>query len=525
MTKTALVIGAGPAGLTAAYELLQRTGVTPVVLEQDRLVGGISRTVCYKGFRIDIGGHRFFTKSQRVRDWWLQILPVAGKPAIDDILLQRPVSVSPGGPDPEQTDKVMLVRNRLSRIFFEGKFFDYPLSLQLQTLRRLGLIRTMRIGASYLASHLPPRRQEHSLADFFTNRFGSKLYELFFKDYTQKVWGRSCEEIGADWGAQRIKGLSLHRVLLDGLKHLFTRHGADPQAGETSLIRRFLYPKYGPGQLWQTVQEQITAQGGQVLLGQRVEGIQVRDKRVLSLRVRDIASGDVRDLPCDHVFSTMPVKDLILGMNQVPESVRHVAEHLPYRNFITVGILARRMRLAAGAGRSEQPGLIPDNWLYIQDRGVRMGRLQVFNNWSPYLLADRDKVWLGCEYFCDHGDDLWQRPPEQMIALAVAELERLGAVVAADVLDGVVVPQDKAYPGYFDSYNRFADVRAFLDPISNLFLIGRNGMHRYNNSDHSTLSAMIAVDTLAAGRSDKDAIWAVNTEQAYHEGNGQADSQ
>ena len=516
---SAIVIGAGPAGLTAALELLRTTQVTPVVVEATDAVGGLSRTVDFRGYRMDLGGHRFFSRSDWVMDWWQAILPIDPEATDEGARLRiayraqkRDVEVT--RPAPADPDRVMLVRNRLSRIYHRRRFFDYPIRLDVRTIANLGLFRSMRAGMSYLWAQAFPRRPEHNLEDFLVNRFGRQLYETFFKSYTEKVWGVPCTGISAAWGAQRIKGLSLTRALLHAASRAI---GLAPRTAHTSLIERFLYPKFGPGQLWDEVARQVRERGGRIELERAVERIAVRDGRVVAIDVRDAASGEVETLRCDYAISSMPVKDLVACLDPpAPPEVREVAARLPYRDFIVVGLIVRTTTIGDPVGLSGTT-MPPDNWIYIQEPDVRLGRLQVFNNWSPGLVPDGANVWLGLEYFCSEGDDLWSLPDAGMIALAKRELQQIGLVVAADVLDGVVVRVPKAYPAYVGAYEHFDIVRRWLDAIPNLFLVGRNGMHRYNNQDHSMLTAKAAVDNIAAGRTDKANLWAVNVDDDYLE--------
>jgi protoporphyrinogen oxidase len=532
--KRAIIIGAGPAGLTAAYELLDRTDIAPIVFEASDAIGGISRTVVHKGNRIDIGGHRFFSKSKRVMDWWLNIMPLQGSPSRDDLALGRTVPVAgpcsrrplraaapvtTPAPDPERHDAVMLTRSRLSRIFYLRKFFSYPVTLSAQTVRHLGLPRMFRIGVSYLLARLAPIRQEKSLEDFFINRFGRELYGTFFKDYTEKVWGVPCNVIKPEWGAQRIKGLSITRALLHAIRGLGGRDRSVRQQGvETSLIEQFMYPKLGPGQMWEEVARQVVANGGELQAQQRCVGMRAGSGRVTSVLVEDVATGQVVEHEADYVFSTMPVQELIAGMRgDVPANVRDVAAGLCYRDFITVGLLLDKLLIRNETSQATVGDIVPDNWIYIQERDVRLGRLQVFNNWSPYLVADPDKVWIGLEYFCNEGDDLWSMDDAVFAAFAQAELEKIGIIDRADVRDHVVIRVPKTYPAYFGTYDRFQEIRDYTDTLENLYLIGRNGMHRYNNQDHSMLTAMMAVDDISRGATDKTAIWEVNVEEEYHE--------
>jgi protoporphyrinogen oxidase len=513
-----VIVGAGPAGLAAAWELLERTEVVPVVLEASEHMGGIARTVEYRGNRIDIGGHRFFSKSDRVMEWWLRFLPLQrlpeGAARITYQNASRPIAAGEG-PDPEREDRVMLLRPRRSRIYHRRQLFDYPISLSPDTVRKLGIGRTFRIGLSYLRAAAFPIRPEENLEQFFVNRFGRELYRTFFKDYTEKVWGVPCERISAAWGAQRVKGLSITRAVLHFLRTALRRGGGDvAQKGtETSLIEQFLYPKYGPGQMWDEVAAAVKARGGRVLTGRVVEGLERDGDRVRFVGVRNLATGDRERLAADWVFSSMPVKDLVAALDPPPPlAVRDLAAGLVYRDFVTVGLLLDRLRL-----REKDGSPLRDNWIYVQEPDVRVGRIQIFNNWSPWLVADPSKVWLGLEYFCDEGDALWRLADAELVELAAVELARIAIADREAVLDGVVLRMPKTYPAYLGTYDRFPELRAWLDGVENLFLVGRNGMHRYNNQDHSILTAMVAVDNIVAGRRDKANLWEVNTEEEYHE--------
>lgn len=515
--KKVIIIGAGPAGLTAALELVRDGRYQPIVLEASDKVGGISRTVVYKGNRMDIGGHRFFSKSDWVMNWWKQILPIVAEAPNVEIAYQgkrRSIETDVPNLKCKNNEAVMLIRNRLSRIYFLRKYFDYPIKLNARTMANLGALRLLRIGSSYCWAMLFPRRSEKSLEDFLVNRFGGELYRTFFKDYTEKVWGVSCDQISAEWGAQRIKGLSIVEALRHALRKFV---GGQSSSTKTSLIEHFLYPRLGPGQLWEMVADQVRAAGGEVRFGQQVTELCHKNGRVSSLKVQDSVGGSAR-IEADHVISTMPIKDLVRGMEPAaPSDVQEIAAALPYRDFITVGLLLRRMRGNTQANSENATNMPPDNWIYIQERDVRVGRLQVFNNWSPDLAADPETVWLGLEYFCQEGDDLWNKPDAEMMAFAAEELERIGMIDRSDVLDGTVIRVPKTYPAYFGAYSQFPKVREWLDNFDNLFLVGRNGMHRYNNQDHSMLTAKLAVEAILAGRTDKAPIWAVNIDDEYHE--------
>lgn len=507
--KTAIIIGAGPAGLTAAYMLLKETDVVPIVLEESDVVGGISRTVCHNGNRMDLGGHRFFSKNEEVNALWQELMPLQGAPALDDLLLGREKPLEKGGPDPEHEDRVMLVRDRVSRIYYLRKFFDYPISLKWQTIRNMGIWRTMKAGVGYVWSAIF-KRKEKTLKDFMINRFGVPLYRMFFESYNEKLWGRNPEDIAPDWGAQRIKGLSLMKAILSMLRHAL---GIREKQVETSLIEQYRYPKRGPGQLWETMASEIEARGGKIVLNAAVAKIyQTND------RIEAVETSDGKRFEGDWFFSSMPIKDLVESLRSpVPEEVQTVAKGLPYRDFITVGMLLKGIRLKNQTERKTLNNIVPDCWIYVQERDVHMGRIQVFNNWSPYMVEDPEHtVWLGLEYFCNEGDWMWEMSDEAFIEMAKQELIRMEIIEADAVLDAKRLRVKKAYPAYFDTYEQFDVVRAYLDGFENLYCIGRNGQHRYNNMDHSMLTAMEAVRALRNG-TGKEALWSINTEEVYHE--------
>jgi protoporphyrinogen oxidase len=466
---------------------------------------------------MDLGGHRFFSKSDWVMNWWQQILPVQadGNPQLLSYH-GRQHEVVPAG-SAGDSEGVMLVRSRLSRIFYRRKFFDHPLRLSAHTLANLGPLYTAQIAASYAWSRIAPRNPQLTLEDFLYNRFGDRLYRTFFKDYTEKVWGVSCDKISAEWGAQRIKGLSISRAVLHALSRPFQRSSTGQKGIETSLIERFLYPKYGPGQMWENVAHKVQTLGGELHLQQRVVDMRRRGDRIESVAVRDARDGFVREIPCDYLLSTMPISELAAQLKPEQPQIDRVARALPYRDFMTAGLLVRRMRPTRTAGKLGPNGMPADNWIYIQEPDVKLGRLQIFNNWSPALVADPATIWLGLEYFCNEGDELWSMKESAFLEFASAELAHIGMIDRADVLGGTVVRVPKAYPAYFGEYQHFPIVRQWLDGIGNLFPIGRNGMHCYNNQDHSMLAAKAAVDCIAAGSADKRLMWAVNAEAEYHE--------
>jgi len=514
--ETAIIIGAGPAGLTAAYELVTRSDIKPIVLERDpTYVGGISKTVRHNGNRIDIGGHRFFSKSDRVMEWWANIMPVEAVEEGVEIAYQgkrAPLKAARSRSAPSSAEDVLLVRTRKSRILYEGNLYEYPITLSIATLRKLGAARVLRIGWTYLYSVAFPRKPVRSLEDFMINRFGSELYRTFFKSYTEKVWGVPCNILSAEWGEQRIKGVSVAKAVQHAIRNMFPKRRADvsQKTTETSLIGKFLYPRYGPGHLWERVADEVEARGGKILLGHTVRKFVAAGNRISEV-VAVRADGTEERYSADLVFSTMPVRELVRGLGEAaPDHIHMIADGLQYRDFITVGLLADKLT-------PEHAGM-DDTWLYVHDPDVSVCRLQFFKNWSPSMVADPAREWIGLEYICSEDDDLWRESDAGLIERARRELVRLGFVRAEDIRDGVVLRQHKAYPSYTGTYERFSDVRTYLDTIGNLFLLGRNGMHRYNNQDHSMLTAMTAVDLILAGDAkDKNSIWSVNTEQEYHE--------
>ena len=512
--KKAIIIGAGPAGLTAGFELLKQSKeYEAVILEESADIGGISRTVQHHGNRMDIGGHRFFSKDDAVMQWWDDLLPRQGSPSYDDLKLDRPVPLKEGGPDPEKEDRVMLTRNRVSRIYYKKKFFDYPVKMNKNTIVNMGFATTMKAGFSYLHSTVR-KLPEDSLENFYINRFGKKLYSMFFEGYTEKLWGRHPREISADWGAQRVKGLSILAILKDIVRK---KKGKTDQQTETSLIEEFYYPKFGPGQLWETAAREFEKMGGRIEKGCKVVRILTEGAEVKGVVFE--RNGKEETLEGDLVISSMPLKDLVEGMADAPEEIRAIAAGLPYRDFVTVGLLVKKLNLKNETQLKTLSNIVPDCWIYVQDTGVKLGRIQIFNNWSPYLVQNPEEtVWIGLEYFCREGDSYWNMSEEEWVALGTDELVKMGVISSADeVMDSHREQVKKAYPAYFDTYAQIDTLIEWLNRFSNLYCVGRNGQHRYNNMDHSMVTAFETIKNILSGETSKDNIWNVNTEKEYHE--------
>ena len=467
-TRQTVVAGGGPAGLTAAW-ILARRGVPPLVLEQDSQVGGLARTVEYKGFRFDIGGHRFFTKVGAVQKLWRSML----------------------GPE-------MLKRPRLSRIYYGGKFFDYPLR-PMNALKGLGISNAFLVLLSYLWIQARPISPEVSFEDWVSNRFGRRLYRIFFKTYTEKVWGIPCSKIGAQWAAQRIQGLSLFTAVVNMLLRSVRRPGGDKQI--KTLIEEFEYPRLGPGMMWEAFHDDIERLGGTVLLNAPVQRIEHDGGAILAVEHGRAIRTRVE---VDRFVSTMPLREVIQKLSPPPpEPVRAAAARLNYRDFLTIALVI------------DKPSLFPDNWIYVHDPRVKLGRIQNFKNWSPDMVPDQRLTCLGLEYFCFEGDGLWTMADEELVRLGAREIAEIGLLGGGKVIDGTVVRMPKAYPVYDEGFETaLAVVREYLSGFVNLQVAGRNGMHKYNNQDHSMVTAMLAAQNLLGDHHD---VWAVNADDEYHE--------
>ena len=514
--KKVIIIGAGPAGLTAADRLLDDNKEYEVmVLEESFEIGGISKTVKHNGNRMDIGGHRFFSKNQEVMEYWENLMPLQGENSFDDEKLNRKKPLKNGGPNPDRDDDVMLVRTRVSRIYFLKKFFDYPVSLKWQTLKNMGLFRTIKVGFSYLKA-LILKKGENSLEDFYINRFGKELYNMFFKNYTERLWGRKPSEISSDWGAQRVKGVSIRAILKDMFNKLIGKKNT--KNTETSLIEQFWYPKFGPGHLWETLAKRVEAKGGKIQKGYLVKNININGNKIVSVECE--TSNGLVTIEGDIFISSMPIKDLVCGFkgNKVPTKILNIAKGLPYRDFMTVGLLVDKLNLKNETNIKTLGNIVPDCWIYVHEPEAKLLRIQIFNNWSPYMVKDAENtVWIGLEYTCEEGDEYWNMSDEEFTKLASNELIKMEIIKEKDILDSHREKIKKAYPAYFDTYSEMDKLIKYLDKFDNLYCIGRNGQHRYNNMDHSMVTAFEAVRNIKNGIRDKVNIWGVNTEKEYHE--------
>lgn len=516
--KKVVIIGAGPAGITAGYELCKNKDYEVVVLEAQNQIGGISKTVEFDGNLIDTGIHRFFSKDDRINQIWKENLPVQGKNSYDDILLNNTTkNLETNGPDPEIEKDVLLIRDRMTRIYYDKKFFDYPVSLNFTTIKNLGFFKLLVAGMSYLKSCIF-KRKETNLENFYINRFGKVLYRMFFEDYTEKVWGVHPSNISADWGSQRAKGLSIAEILKDIFKKVFK---IQDKHVETSLIERFYYPKLGAGQIWDVMAQKIQQNGGKILKNCLVKKIQIVDKKVVGIEIEN--NGEIQKMNVDILLSSMPLKDLVNSFENenVPEEIVKISNGLPYREFMSVAILANKINLKNTTKIKTINNVIPDSWVYIQEPQVKMGRLQIFNNWSPYIFKNKedikDKVLLSLEYFCNETDEFWNMTEDEFVKFALDEAQKINLIDKQEVIWAKQIKIKKAYPAYFGTYYEIDKLVKFLDEYENLYCIGRNGQHRYNNMDHSMLTGLIAAQNIINNITDKKEIWNVNTEKEYHE--------
>jgi protoporphyrinogen oxidase len=438
--KRAIIIGAGPAGITAAYELATKTGIKPIIFEQQSQSGGLAKTVEHKGYKIDIGPHRFFTKSAQVQKLWEEVLG----------------------------DELLTIK-RLTRILYEGNFYNYPITLSWSTIKNLGFWRLLKIGFSYLKIRLRPLKEEKNLEDFFINRFGYELYKTFFKDYTEKIWGYPCQAISDEWGSQRIKGLSITKIIKNIFKNLF--FSKKSKKVETSLIEEFFYPKYGAGYFYGKLLNLAQNKGAEIYYNHQVVGLQTDNNKITAVKIKT-PDGRIITEELDYLISSMPIQDLVAGFGQeIAKEIKDTAAGLVYRDYIIVGLILKSMQVKNEADLKNK--ILPDNWLYIQENDYKIGRLDVFNNFSPDLLADKNNILLGAEYFCQQNDDFWQQADEEIKSFAVNELKKLGFIAEQDIVDWFVIRVPKAYPAYINTYGQFNIIKNFLDGFENLFLCVR----------------------------------------------------
>ncbi len=517
--KKIVIVGAGPAGLTAAYELLKKSKQYEViVLEKMDRVGGISSSVNMNGYIVDTGIHRFFSKSDEVNNIWNEILPLQGKPAYDDIKLKRNKDYSKNGPNPENQDKVMLIKDRITRIYYGKKFYDYPVSLSINTLKNMGFINIIFVGLSYLKSCIF-KRKEKSLEDLYINKFGKKLYNMFFKNYTYKVWGVNPSEIASDWGEQRVKGISIKEIIKDIIRKKFKKKNKDNT--ETSLIETFYYPKLGTIEMWAEMAKKIKEMGGKIYLKANVSKINIKKDKVIDIEYK--YNNKIIKEKIDVLISSMPIKELFEDLKglKAPKYVYDIAINLPYRDFSSVCMVVDKLKLKNNTKVKTLNGVVPDSWIYIQEPHVKLGRVQIFNNWSPYLFKNKEdinnKVLIGLEYFLNENDEYWNMSDDDFINYAKDEAIKIGLIDDCEIEEAIRIKIPKAYPAYFGTYKDFSEVIKYLDKIDNLYCIGRNGQHRYNNMDHSMLTGIETAKCIINGIRNKKDIWNVNTEKEYHE--------
>lgn len=521
MKKNIVIIGAGPAGLTTAYQLLKlnKNDYNVTILESENMVGGISKTISLNSnYLADTGIHRFFSKNAEVNYIWNELLPIQSKPAYDDIVLNRNKHFSKTGSNPETDDLSMLIKDRLTRIYYHDNFFDYPVSLSFNTIKNLGFIKMIKILFSYLKACIF-KKNEDSLENFYINRFGKELYKTFFKDYTTKVWGIDPYNISADWGAQRVKGISIFGIIKDMFNKFFKNKSS--KNTETSLIEEFLYPKLGAGQMWSVMAEKITKMGGNIILNSKVIKINQKNNVISSI---DYMSNNVsHTINLDILVSSMPIKDLFVSMGNenIDLEIYNAATNLPYRDFIVVYLVVNNLNLKNNTNIKTIGNIIPDDWIYIQDSNVKLGRIQIFNNWSPYLFKNKEdlanKILISLEYFASENDDLWNKSESEMIKFAENEAIKIGIIEKNHTIASKSLKISKAYPSYFGTYKDIDKIKKYLLNIENLYCVGRNGQHRYNNMDHSMLTGIETAKLIINNNSNKEKIWNVNTEKEYHE--------
>lgn len=513
--KNVVIIGAGPAGLTAAYEILKQSKDYKVtIIEKENQVGGISKTISLSSrYLVDTGIHRFFSKDDRVNQIWQELLPIQSKPAYDDIILNRDKKFPIDGSNPENEAKSMLLKDRVTRILYNKKFFDYPVTLNWNTLKNLGFKKTQKIMLSYIKTIIH-KEKETSLENFYINRFGKELYETFFKNYTEKVWGISPANMSAEWGAQRVKGISIFEIIKD----IFKKKMKLKNNKHTSLIEQFYYPKLGAGQMWQVMAEEVEKLGGEFIFNNQVEEFSIDNVNIKSIELKDN-----KEINTDIVISSIPIKELVekIGKENFPNKEYKSAIKLPYRDFILVYVLVDKLKIQNATKIKTINNIIPDSWVYIQENSVKMGRMQIFNNWSPYLFENKndikEKVLVSFEYFATVGDELWNKTEEEMIKFAIAEAKKINIIDNVTIYESKEFKIEKAYPAYWGTYKDMPQIKKALNNIENLYCVGRNGQHRYNNMDHSMLTGIEVANCILNNTKSKENVWSINTEKEYHE--------
>lgn len=490
--KKVVIIGAGPAGLACAYQLLEsnQDQFEIIILEADDKVGGLSKTINHNGSLFDIGPHRFFSKAQEVLSFWQDLMPFKSNDADND-------------------DRIFLKKKRQTRIYYNNKFFDYPIKLNLINLKKFSFSHLLKSAIDYILSRIKPIKPEKSLEDFFINRFGKTLYRTFFQSYTEKVWGIPCQEISSEWGAQRVKSLSVIKVLLESFKSLFfKKHNTK----ETSLIEEFYYPSLGSGQMYEILADKVLVKGAQILKSSQAFKVITKDGLIQSIQFEDKNGIHSRNL--DYLISSAPIKNLIKMIDVSNTSILDISNNLLYRDFIIVALSYKKESNAILNTRGEK---LDDQWLYIHDKNSPIGRLDIFNNFSEKMIKNNQEILIGAEYFCQENDNFWQKNDQELINISVEELERMEIISKDKFIEAKVHRQAKAYPAYFGSYKDFPKIKDFLSSFSNLYCIGRNGQHRYNNMDHSILCGLKSAEHIISPTFDKNDIWNINTEQSYHE--------
>lgn len=480
-SKIAVIIGAGPSGLACAYELInKKSNIIPIIIEKLPCVGGLSRTVYKNNMGVDIGGHRLYTDDEYVKSIWFKFLTVQNSKAIDDIICSREIDYPIEGKNPNEFDDVMLIRNRFSSIIYNNQFFPYPLKINFQTLKKLGFLKSLKAGVSYFKSVFI-KRDEKNLEDFMINRFGRVLYETFFKDYTKKVWGVDAKLLSCEWGNERIRKLSLFKTVLNSIlsniKFLKFKK-------ETSLIDKFYYPKFGCSQLWNLMAEYINNNGGKILLNCEFLDFEVEDEKIKAIKYKD-EKGNINNISGDFYISSAPIKEIVSGL-RIPVEIKNSAKNLPYRDYILVSFYSDKLNLKNYTDYKTINNATPDNWLYLQENGAIAARIQIMNNWSPYLVEDfKNKYLVSLEYFVNENDDFWKKTDDEIIKLATFECEKYNLFSLKNIIKSFVIKEKKAYPAYFGEYKRINEIKNALKKYNNLYLIGRNGQHKYNNMDEA----------------------------------------